>query len=62
MAINDIRKTSVRYVPGTPPPEGGYPPLGKTALVTADLLARAFGGEKPEMRFKPVNLEELCCK
>ena len=62
MAKNDTRKTPARYAPGTPPPEGGYPPVGKTALVTADLLARAFGGENPVMRFEPVNVEELCCK
>lgn len=53
-------KTSVRYAPNTPPPESGYPLVGKTSLVMADLLARAFGLEKPVMKFEPINLEELC--
>ena len=59
MTKNDIRKTPVRYAPGTPSPECGYPPVGKTSLVMADLLARAFGLEKPVMKFEPVNVEEL---
>lgn len=58
----DTRKTPVRYAPNTPPPEGGYPLMGKTSLVMADLLARAFGLEKPVFRMEPVTVEELCPK
>ena len=36
--------------------------MGKTSLVLADLLARAFGLEKPVMKFEPVTVEELCPK
>jgi hypothetical protein len=39
----DTRETPIRYAPNTPPPESGYPLVGKTSLVMADLLARAFG-------------------
>lgn len=62
MPKSDTRKTPVRYAPNTPPPEGGYPLMGKTSLVMADLLARAFGLEKPVMKFEPVTVEELCPK
>jgi hypothetical protein len=58
----DTRKTPVRYAPNTPPPESGYPLMGKTSLVMADLLARAFGLEKPEFKMEPVTVEELCPK
>lgn len=58
----DTRKTPIRYAPNTPPPEGVYPLVGKTRLVMADLLARAFWLEKPVMKFEPVNLEDLCPK
>lgn len=62
MPKTDTRKTPVRYAPNTPPPEGGYPLMGKISLVMADLLARAFGLEKPVMKFEPVAVEELCPK
>lgn len=55
----DTRKTPVRYAPNTPLPESGYPLVGKTCLVVADLLARVYGLEKPVMRFEPVKVEEL---
>ena len=59
MPKNDTPKTPVRYAPNTPPPESGYPLVGKTSLVVADLLARVYGLEKPVMKFEPVNLEDL---
>lgn len=62
MPKTDTRKSPVRYAPNTPPPAGGYPLVGKTSLVIADLLARCYGLEKPEMYFEPVNVEDLCCK
>ena len=59
MPKNDTPKTPVRYAPNTPPPECGYPLMGKTHLVVAGLLARAFGLEKPIMKFEPVTMEDL---
>lgn len=59
MPKTDTRQTPVRYAPNTPPPERGYPLVGKTCLVVADLLARVYGSERPVMRFEPVNVEEL---
>ena len=38
------------------------PRAGKTCVGTARLLARAFGLEKPVMKFEPVTVEELCPK
>lgn len=49
----------MRYKKNTPPPKKGYPPVGKTSLVIADLLARVYGLDKPEMSFQPVNIKEL---
>lgn len=62
MPKTDTRKTPVRYAPNTPPPESGYPLVGKTSLVMADLLARVCGFGKPEFRMEPVTVEELCPK
>ena len=59
MTKTDTPKTPVRYAPNTPPPAGGYPLIGKTSLVMADLLARAFGLEKPVMEMELVSVEEL---
>lgn len=55
MPKTDTRK----YAPNTPPPAGGYPLMGKTSLVMADLLARAFGLEKPVMEMELVSVKEL---
>ena len=49
----------MRYKPNTPPPKGGYPMVGKTTCVMADLLARCFGLEKPEFKLEPVSIAEL---
>ena len=49
----------MRYKPNTPPPECGYPLVGKTSLVMADLLARCYGWEKPEFKLEPVSIAEL---
>lgn len=59
MPKTDTRKPTGRYAPNTPPPDGGYPLMGKTSLVMADLLARAYGLEIPTMTFEPVSLEDL---
>lgn len=59
----DTQKPPVRYAPNTPPPpESGYPLVGKTSLVMADLLARVCGFGKPEFKMESVTVEELCPK
>lgn len=55
MPKTDTRK----YAPNTPPPASGYPLMGKTSLVMADLLTRCYGLEKPVMKMELVSVEEL---
>lgn len=48
----------MRYKKNTPPAEN-YPRVGKTTLVVADILARVYGWEKPQMVMKLVDIKEL---